>query len=156
MWVTGGTFRGTNVSLSLSFAVDDNGKAQVTLTPEIGASNKKLNAGAFARVIVGGENTTVDHLDGVGISVSGSKGTGSASITVPGVASDGTGLLPEGLLQSFDASNSIVEVGIGTPTVGSEVTGTVTSSISSDTTALGDLGRSIGSAVYDLLNEEQK
>jgi len=150
-----GTFENTNVSLSLSFAVDDNGKAQVTLTPEIGVSNKKLNAGAFARVMVGGENTTVDHLDGAGLSASGSNGMVSTSITAPGVAADGTGLVPEGIVQSFDASNSIVEFGIGTPTVGTEVTGTVTSSISRDTTALGDLGRSIGSAVHGLVNEER-
>ena len=105
--------------------------------------------------MVGGENTTVDHLDGAGLFASGSKGMYSTSITAPGVAADGTGLAPKGLVQSFDASNSIVEVGIGTLTVGTEATGTLTSSISRDTTALGDLGRSIGSAVYDVVNEER-
>ena len=58
---------------------DHNGKAQITLTPEIGVSNKKIAASAFARVIAGGGNATVDCLDGTGLSDSVSAGREAVS-----------------------------------------------------------------------------
>jgi len=149
-----GTLFNTNFSISLSAAVDHNGKAQLTLTPEVGASSEKVAAGGFARLMVGGENTTVDSLDGTGVSTSLSAGPVSLSASAPGMQSDGSGLVPEGMVDGFDTKNAVFEAGISAGTKGAELTGTVGHGVSIETTALGDAGRAIGSRLYDLVNKE--
>jgi RHS repeat-associated protein len=144
-----GTLFGTNFSISLSAAADHNGTAQLTLTPEVGASSKKFAAGGFVRLMGGGEKTTVASLEGAGTSVSHTEGRLSTSVTTPAVFTDGSGPAPEGLFNGTDIEQAVVEIGIGTPTKGRETTATVGTGIAVKTEILGDIGRAIGSAAHD-------
>ncbi|WP_350585933.1 hypothetical protein [Pseudoalteromonas sp. RB2-MNA-CIBAN-0110] len=145
-----GSLFGKNFSISLSAAADHNGTAQLTLTPEVGASSNNFATGGFVRLMGGGEKTTVASLEGAGTSVSHTEGRLSVSVTTPAVFTDGSGTAPEGLFNGADIEQAVFEVGIGTPTKGRETTATVGTGIAANTEKLGDIGRTMGSAAYDL------
>ena len=69
--------------LSLTLAVDTSGELALVVTPEFGFGTP--GASAFARLVVSPDaNSTVEDLYGDGISLSGSFGQVSGSITFPG------------------------------------------------------------------------
>ncbi len=140
-------FRGRVFGGSITFALDHNGSFAILGSAEGGAGSRGFEG--FARGLFGFGNNTVDSLAGPGISISGNAGRFSGSASLPyKYTSEKCQEYPYG---DHGANPPVLEFGFGVGKSGASVTGSYSRELHRNE-SLGDLGRAIGSNLFDLLN----